>query len=297
MGAAFSRSGGFRWHPVLDQDWNVTPVTAGLKDVAQKQLGTSGSGNHFVDLGIIKVRHESHGGSILPSEARGKLAILSHSGSRGPGAKVAAHYTKVAKEMHPDMPQGNISNLAWIDLSTQEGQEYWAAMNLMGDFASANHACIHYAIKNALGLQGIWGAENHHNFAWKETHFGKEVIVHRKGATPAGKSVIGVIPGTMADYTHIVVGKGNPDSLDSASHGAGRRMSRTAARKLFTADNLAAYLSAKDVELLSGDLDEHPEAYKDITGVMEAQLDLVESQGIFVPHMVIMAPPGEKPED
>ena len=115
-------------------------------------------------------------------------------------------------------------------MDSAEGQEYWAAMNLMGDYAAANHAVLHRNVMDRIGAKAIAGVENHHNFAWKETHGGREVIVHRKGATPAGAGVLGVIPGSMADPAFVVRGKGNAESLDSASHGAGRRMSRTKAK-------------------------------------------------------------------
>src|SRR5690606_39216977 len=118
----------------------------------------------------------------------------------------------------------------WLDLSTEPGQEYMAAMNLMGEYAAANHAIIHRKIAKALGAKALAGVENHHNFAWTETHDGREVVVHRKGATPAGAGVPGVIPGSMASPGYVVRGKGNAASLDSASHGAGRAMSRTAAK-------------------------------------------------------------------
>src|SRR5436190_24099093 len=100
----------------------------------------------------------------------------------------------------------------------------------MGRYAAANHALIHHHIGRKLGAHRVLDIENHHNFAWKETHGGKEVIVHRKGATPAGPEVLGVIPGSMATPAFVVRGKGNVDSLWSASHGAGRTMSRKKAR-------------------------------------------------------------------
>lgn len=157
---------------------------------------------------------------------------MSHSDSRGTGANVAAHYSKLAKDSHPELPK-ELQHLAWLDLDTQEGQEYWQAMELMGHYAAANHACIHKHVAENLGLEPILDVENHHNFAWKEQHDGKEVIVHRKGATPAGDGVLGVIPGSMASPAYVVRGKGNPESLNSASHGAGRVMSRKqAASKL-----------------------------------------------------------------
>src|SRR5205823_10410569 len=104
------------------------------------------------------------------------LALLSHSGSRGAGATVAYFYSKLAMEKHPQLP-AELRRLAWLDLNSQEGQEYWHAMNLMGRYASANHAIIHQKVAKALGAKVLAGVENHHNFAWKETHGGKEVIV------------------------------------------------------------------------------------------------------------------------
>ncbi|MEZ0267683.1 MAG: RtcB family protein, partial [Phycisphaerae bacterium] len=141
------------------------------------------------------------------------------------------------------------------------------------------------------------GVENHHNFAWKEIHDGKEVVVHRKGATPAGKGVLGVIPGSMATPGYVVRGKGLPSSLTSASHGAGRQMSRTAAKAKFRWGNVKPILKDAGVTLLSAGIDEVPGSYKDIRSVMQAQSDLVEVIAQFDPRIVKMAPEGEKPED
>ena len=143
--------------------------------------------------------------------------------------------------------------------------------------------------------------ENHHNFAWKERHVihgvEKEVIVHRKGATPAGEGVLGIIPGSMASPGFIVSGKGNPESLNSASHGAGRVMSRTQANKTFEWKKVNAFLREKGVTLISAGLDEVPMVYKNIHEVMAAQKDLVTILGQFDPKLVKMAPHGERAED
>jgi tRNA-splicing ligase RtcB len=139
--------------------------------------------------------------------------------------------------------------------------------------------------------------ENHHNFAWKETHGGKEVYVHRKGATPAGKGVLGVIPGSMASPGFVVRGKGSAESLESASHGAGRLMSRTAAREKFRWAHVKPILETAGVQLLSAGIDEAPGVYKNIHEVMDAQSDLVETVARFDPKIVKMADAGEKPED
>ena len=148
-----------------------------------------------------------------------------------------------------------------------------------------------------MGEKVALAIENHHNFAWKETHFGEDVIVHRKGATPAGVGVLGVIPGSMATPSFIVRGRGEPDSMNSAAHGAGRAMSRTEAKNRFTWKDARSLLKENGVTLLSAGIDEAPMAYKDIPAVMAAQADLVETLATFRPTLVKMAPAGEKPED
>lgn len=170
-------------------------------------------------------------------------------------------------------------------------------MNLMGDYAAANHAVIHRLVTKLLGAHVIAGVENHHNFAWKERHAGKEVVVHRKGATPAGQGVLGVIPGSMADPAFVVRGKGNPLSLDSASHGAGRRMSRKKARDTFRFGAVKNELAKRNIEVLAAGSDEVPGVYKDIRNVMAAQQDLVEVVARFDPQIVKMCGDGSKPED
>jgi tRNA-splicing ligase RtcB len=293
MGASFQSR---RQHDVMDADWSVTSVTSGLKDRAWAQLGTSGSGNHFVEFGQLTVFDDAAGLS------RGEyFALLSHSGSRGTGAQVAQHYSRLARELHPELPQ-ELSHLAWLDLSTEAGQEYWAAMELMGRYAAANHALIHAYMAHALGVEVRLDIENHHNFAWRERHrlpdgSEGEVIVHRKGATPAGVGVLGIIPGSMGTPGYIVRGKGVAASLNSAAHGAGRRMSRTKAKAMFTWDVALRFLHERGVTLLSAGLDEVPMAYKDIDEVMAAQRDLVEPLARFEPRLVKMAPSGEPPED
>ena len=280
-----------REHEVLEADWSVSPVTRGNRDKAWSQLGTSGSGNHFVEFGTLAIERAD-----LGLAAGVYLALLSHSGSRGTGAAVAAHYSKLAMNLHPELPR-ELKHLAWLDLDSDPGREYWAAMELMGRYAAANHAMIHRHIAAHLGAQVLLDVENHHNFAWKEVHGGQHVVVHRKGATPAGAGVLGIIPGSMGDPGFIVRGRGVAESLNSASHGAGRRMSRTAAIKQFMWDDAMRYLRERNVKLLSAGLDEVPMAYKDIHEVMAAQKDLVEVVARFDPRLVKMAPAGEKPED
>ncbi len=270
-------------HQVMDADWGITRLTRGLKDKAWKQLGTSGSGNHFVEFGELTLSRAE-----LGLEAGTYLALLSHSGSRGAGGSIAEHYSRVARELHPELPNP-LQGLAWLDLESEEGQGYWNAMELMGLYSAANHALIHRDIAGLLGAEVLLDVENHHNFAWKEVHHGEQVVVHRKGATPAGKGVLGIIPGSMGTSGYVVRGKGHPDSLCSASHGAGRKMSRKAARQNFTWKQARAFLDERGVTLLSAGLDEVPMAYKDIDEVMAAQSDLVDTVARFDPRLVKMA--------
>jgi tRNA-splicing ligase RtcB len=275
-----------RSHDVMDRDWSVTETTKRYRDKAWKQLGTSGSGNHFVEYGVFTVDHEELG--IAPGTY---LALLSHSGSRGTGAAVCQEYSKRAQICHPELPAA-LKHLAWLDLDSEDGQEYWAAMSLMGEYAAANHACIHRHMVAALGAEVLLDVENHHNFAWKEVHDGEELVVHRKGATPAGEGVLGIIPGSMATPAYVVRGLGQPESLNSAAHGAGRVMSRKKAHKTLKWADARAFLAERGVSLLSAGLDEVPAVYKDINQVMAAQADLVEPMARFQPKLVRMADGG-----
>ncbi len=287
-----------RDHDVMDDDWSVSDITSQLRDKAWKQLGTSGSGNHFVEFGAFTADPDQ--GRSLGIDPGEYLALLSHSGSRGTGARVCEIYSKRAMEAQNALPK-ELKQLAWLTLNSADGQEYWAAMNLMGRYAAANHDLIHKSIGKKIGGHRILDIENHHNFAWKERHEidgqSRELIVHRKGATPAGVGVLGIIPGSMATPGFVVRGKGSASSLHSASHGAGRVMSRTQARHSFTWSAVKKQLAAAGVELLSAGLDEVPGVYKDIEQVMSAQTDLVDVLGRFDPKIVKMCPPGERAED
>ena len=280
-----------RKHAVMDEDWSFTALTRQLKDKAWAQLGTSGSGNHFVELGIFEI-----GADDLGLHSGQYLALLSHSGSRGSGATIAGHYSKIAMSQRPELPK-ELRRLSWLDLDSEAGQEYWDCMELMGRYAAANHECVHRHVTRHLGAEVLLDLENHHNFAWREEHDGESVIVHRKGATPAGSGVLGIIPGSMATTTYIGRGKGHPESMSSAAHGAGRLMSRTKAKRTFSWPPVRRYLGERGVTLLSAGLDEVPMAYKDIEAVMAAQSDLVEPIARFQPKIVKMAPAGERPED
>ncbi|WP_205195329.1 RtcB family protein [Chitinophaga sp. Cy-1792] len=275
-------------HAVLENNlFTEHPIIKNLKDKAWAQLGSSGGGNHFVEFGYIDFPADD-----LPlGIPKGKyLALLTHSGSRGFGGILAAHYTQLAKSICklPD----EAKNLAWLDLNSAEGNDYWLAMELAGDYAAACHDVIHQKIATALGAQVLAKVENHHNFAWKEQWKGEEVIVHRKGATPAGEGVMGIIPGSMATPGFLVRGKGAAAAVNSASHGAGRQMSRTQANKNISPAEMKAQLAQEGVTLIGGGTDEAPFAYKDIFAIMEAQQALVHSVAQFTPKVVRMADDG-----
>ena len=275
---------GFTTHEVLDRkEFNDISFLRNLQSKAANQLGSSGSGNHFVEFGIIEINDKENSFNVPPGKYVG---LLSHSGSRGLGAMIAANYTQIAKEK--TVLPNEAKHLAWLDMTSEAGIEYWLAMNLAGDYASACHHTIHAKIANALGENPIARIENHHNFAWKEIYEGKEVIVHRKGATPAGKNVLGIIPGSMTAPGFIIKGKGEVASINSASHGAGRKMSRSKALANITHEALKKELKDHGVKLLGGGLDEAPFAYKDIHEVMRSQQLLVDVLGTFYPKIVQM---------
>jgi tRNA-splicing ligase RtcB len=286
------RHDGHSSHEVLDDPaWGATRFLRGLKDTARVQIGTSGSGNHFVEFGAFTVPEDlgaEKARVLAPLEpGRSYLALLSHSGSRGVGNKIATRYSKIAEERRTGL-EGEAKKLAWLELSSEEGQEYWLSMRLAGRFAAANHAVIHDRLARRIGAEAAFVTEHHHNFAFTEQWRGEEMIVHRKGATPAGSGVLGIMPGTMADTGYLTLGLGVEDSVNSASHGAGRRMSRTRAFKELDGDAWREDLQEKGITRLGGALDEAPAAYKDVDGVMAAQADLVEAIGEFSPRIVRM---------
>lgn len=277
-------------HAILDEaHWSALPLLKGLRQTGVYQIGTSGTGNHFVEWCSFKVTQADNALGLTPGNY---LALMSHSGSRGVGYKIASHYSDLAMKLMPGLPE-QVKHLAWLSLDSEAGQEYWHAMHLAGEFASANHHVIHQRVADAAGLQPIASVENHHNFAWREqvqTADGKrEAIVHRKGATPAGLGVLGIIPGSMGDAGYVIAGKGKAESLNSASHGAGRQMSRNQAKKNITPKEQADYLKKMDVTLIGGGLDESPQAYKRIEQVIAAQSDLVQIIGRLQPRVVRMA--------
>ena len=274
-------------HPVVDDPtWHETRLLKSLQGKAATQLGTSGSGNHFVEWGMFRLYEDD---AALGLAAGEYLALLSHSGSRGVGFKIANTFTSIAQQLHPKLDP-TVRHLAWLPLDSEPGQEYWQAMELAGRFASANHYVIHHRVAQAVGLEEVAVVENYHNFAWRETlPDGTSAITHRKGATPAEVGMLGVIPGSMGDAGYVVRGKGDPAALNSAAHGAGRAMSRRAALNSISKSARDEYLRQRGITLLGGGMDEAPQAYKDIEGVIAAQDDLVEVIGKFTPRLVRMA--------
>jgi tRNA-splicing ligase RtcB len=272
-------------HEIFERkQFSEIKVARDNKDRAYKQIGSSGGGNHFVEFGIVEILSDVNEFNLPKGQY---VALLSHSGSRGLGAAIASYYTRVAMEKCK-LPQ-EAKHLAWLDLDSEEGNEYWQAMNLAGDYASSCHHQIHQRMAVGLRETPLAMIENHHNFAWKEKDAsGNEIIVHRKGATPAGKGILGIIPGSMASPGFIVRGKGEASSINSASHGAGRIMSRTKAKQSLSKDSVINLLRNAGVELIGSGLDEAPMVYKDIHQVMAYQQELVEVLGSFMPKIVRM---------
>lgn len=274
-------------HEVLeDTRWGLTNQSRGLRNKAVTQLGTSGAGNHFAEL-VVGERIGDD--TTIPTRF---CALLTHSGSRGVGFAIANTYARIATEhtaRHSKIPK----QYEWLDLNGEAGQEYLALMQLAGAFAKANHDVIHAAFLRRTGLGALQQIENFHNFAWIENG----MVVHRKGATPAGKGVLGIIPGSMATNSYLVAGNGSSESLESASHGAGRRFSRTEARNTISMAQVKRLLAERDVLAEGVAVDEAPQAYKDVERVIELQVaaGLITPLARMRPIAVLMA--GEKGED
>ena len=246
-------------HEIIEHPtFNQIPFVKSLRGKAIRQLGSSGGGNHFVEWGLVEMKEDNS----LGLKAGNYVALLSHSGSRGLGANIAMHYFQKAMDTCK-LPQ-QAKHLAWLDLNSEWGQEYWLAMNLAGDYAKACHDVIHRNMQKVLGFEPLIKVENHHNFAWKETVDGRELIVHRKGATPANENELGIIPGSMIHSGYLVSGLGNPNAINSASHGAGRAMSRTKAKTSNTVSGMKKMLADYGVTLIGGTTEESPNAYKNI---------------------------------
>lgn len=271
-------------HEVLDDAaFGATEFLKRLQGKASRQLGSSGSGNHFVEFGTIQLDK----GNLLGLPEKKYVALLSHSGSRGLGANIAQHYTRIAMDVCR-LPN-EVRQMAWLDMNSEAGQEYWLSMTLAGNYARACHQSIHATLLKELGLQAITTVENHHNFAWQERlEDGRNVVVHRKGATPAHAGEMGIIPGSMTEPAYLVSGKGVSAALSSASHGAGRAMSRQRAKENMTVSAMKLMLAKAGATLIGGSVEENPLAYKDIEKVMAAQQELVNVEGMFMPKIIRM---------
>lgn len=274
-----------QYHPLFDKsEFREISILKTLREKAVRQLGSSGKGNHFVDICEVELPEINVFG--LPGSRY--VGILSHCGSRGLGAGIADYYTAIAKETCR-LPR-QAGPFAWLNIDSEAGQEYWKCMEIAGEYSAANHDSIHYNVAKTLRLKPLANVSNHHNFAWKDTlPDGRKVIIHRKGATPAHLGELGIIPGSMATPGYIVCGKGCVDSIYSASHGAGRMMSRLDARNSVSRYALKKYLEEKGVTLVGGTTEEAPQAYKDISKVMDSQKELVNIEGKIFPRIVRMS--------
>ena len=251
---------------------------------ASHQLGTLGGGNHFIEI------QKDRGGYIW---------IMIHSGSRNIGYRIAKHYNNVAmklcKKWYSNIPEiKGEDGLAFLPIDTDEGQEYLTAMNFAIKFAEKNRLKmmedVKYHMNRVLGCKFEEPIHINHNYARQENHFGRNVWVHRKGATSAKELELGIIPGSQGTKSYIVKGKGNPESFMSCSHGAGRKMSRTKARAELDLEEEQKKLDDKGIIHSirnKKDLDEASSAYKDIDIVMKEQEDLVEIVEKLEPLAVI----------
>jgi tRNA-splicing ligase RtcB len=234
-----------------------------------RQLGSLGGGNHFIEICL---------------DVEGSVWIMLHSGSRGIGNAIGETAMDVARQVAEKIDRKlPHRDLAWLDEGTPEFEAYVEGLGWAQEYAALNRDLmlhlVHKALEKALAREVTFVGEVtncHHNYARVEEHFGENVWVTRKGAVSARSGELGIIPGSMGAKSFIVRGKGNAQAYCSCSHGAGRRMSRTQARKLFTREDLAAQTAGVECRKDGGVVDEIPAAYKDIDAVMAAQSDLVE---------------------
>ncbi|TDI47960.1 MAG: RtcB family protein [Acidobacteria bacterium] len=234
------------------------------------QLGTLGSGNHFIEI-------------CLDEEE--DVWFMLHSGSRGVGNRTGMHFIQLAqKDMGRHLQKLPDKDLAYFEEGSEHFDDYWFAVDWAQRYAATNRdlmmAAVTEAVRDTKLVPAFRAKEQvvncHHNYVARERHYGDDVLVTRKGAVRAGLGDLGIIPGSMGARSFIVRGKGNPESFESCSHGAGRVMSRTAAKKTFTLDDHAKATQGVECRKDAGVIDETPAAYKDIDAVMEAQSDLVE---------------------
>ncbi len=254
-----------------------------IAEKAQYQLGTLGGGNHFIEA---------------QTDERGHVWFMAHSGSRHTGLRIANYYNEAAKKLLGRAKTAYPRNLAYLPKRGDLFHDYMHDMGWAVSFAFENRwRMLEAAVDNFLTLAEIDsptgarvrrdGINLHHNFARSERHFGEEVVVHRKGATSAGDGEIGIIPGSMGANSYIVRGKGSPDSFASCSHGAGRAMSRTAARKTIAQDDFKRAISHTFTRPSRGYIDEAPQSYKDVDEVVRRQTDLVDTAHVLRPIITL----------
>jgi tRNA-splicing ligase RtcB len=283
IGAAFS-DGAAREHGVMDDPlWDTLPILAKHKDKARAQLGSSGGGNHFCNLMLVGFLEDALG-HRAGAQA---VALMSHSGSRGTGHSVATHYVKLAEREVKSVARGIPKGYEWLSTESEAGQEYLAAMHVMGCYAKANHDLIHqhFAWEAGIALrETVW---NRHNYAWVDDATGE--VIHRKGATPADAGVLGIIPGTSGTASYLVEGLGNAQSINSSSHGAGRYHSRTQAKAQHDEAAFMQHMEAQDILHFGLASDETFQAYKDIEMVIGLQRGvLVKPLAKMLPKVVLM---------
>lgn len=258
-------------HHKTNQEWGGWESAPDEKIVqeqiksAKKQLGTLGGGNHFIEI---------------QKGSDGHIWLMVHSGSRNFGLKIATYYNKIAQSLcekwYSQIPN---KDLAFLPIETKEAKDYITAMEYALMFAKENRRAMMSHMVASVEARVLEEIDIHHNYAAWENHFGKNVIIHRKGATYAREGIIGIIPGSQGTKSYIVKGKGNPESFMSCSHGAGRKMGRKEAKKsLILADEIQRLNEQGIVHGIRNiqDLDEAAGAYKDISEVMSNQTDLVE---------------------
>jgi len=258
------------WAKLKDEFDVIVQKTPRLRNTNNyTHLGTLGTGNHFIEICL---------------DEEGFVWLMLHSGSRGVGNAIGSHFIEVAKQdMRTHFVNLPDQDLAYLQEGTQHYDDYVEAVGWAQKFARMNRevmmlnliAAVRTVIAKPFETH-VEAVNCHHNYVQKEHHFGKDVLLTRKGAVSAREGELGIIPGSMGAKSYIVRGKGNPESFHSCSHGAGRTMSRTEAKRRFTIDDQVQATQGvecrKDVDVI----DEIPMAYKDIDAVMEAQRDLVE---------------------
>ncbi|MFL5758110.1 MAG: RtcB family protein [Thermomicrobiales bacterium] len=266
-----------RWDG-LEVSLCAQPLQLLLRDKAPFQLGTLGGGNHFLEAQV---------------DENGQIWCMVHSGSRHTGLRIAAHYTDLAKAL-TELRGINVPPGLWsLPLEEQVAQDYAHDMTWATDFALESRYRMLEAMLEAfgLGVEDVGGRiaviNIHHNFAQIEEHQGRLLVIHRKGATSARPGEMGIIPGSMGAPSYIVRGLGNEESFASCSHGAGRKMSRTQAKKTIGEDALKSALKGTFTAPSKGVLDEAPQAYKDVTKVIARQTDLIEVIHTLRPIMTI----------